>query len=424
MTSFPLAQLGVIIDFSDGSTFITTAMTLNSSTLGKLDTGQLADSATRADLSANVVSCSIRRGRNRILDQFQAGTATVVVNDPTGDLNPMNVSGAYYGKLVPLRKILIYAKYLGTQYPLFYGYINTYTTNFATGVNSVSQVTLQCTDGMRLINNAVISSVPASAAGDNTSTRITQILDLISWPSSLRSLDTGSSTCQIDPGTANRSALDALQVIADKTEFGGLFLSTTGQVKFYSRNNIALRAAQPQAYFDDQGSNTDYQSIQLMHDDVMIVNDVRVNRLGGAVQSVSDATSISTYFTHSGVRANNLVETDAEALSQAQTLLAARKDATLRISSLGLNLFDTTLAGVGRNITAFSTDIFTPIEVRKTMPGGSVFDEILLVQGINYDITKKSFVCTLMTAEPIIKAFVLDHGSLGVLDSTNGLLTY
>ena len=424
MAALGLPVLGAIIDFSDGATFITTAMTLDSSTLGKLDTGQLAVPTDRVDISSLVVSASIRRGRNRILDQFQAGTATVVLNDATGDFNPLNSSGAYYGKLVPLRKIQIFADYNGVRYPLFYGYINTYSTGFANGVAGVSQVTLQCTDGFRLLNNVIISTVAAAGAGDTTGARIGQILDLAGWPTGQRSIDTGSSTVQADPGTANRAVLDALQLVADKTEFGGLFCNNQGQMIFYSRANLGLRAAQPVYSFDDSGINIGYQGISIAHDDVLIVNDVKVNRLGGAVQEVTDSTSISTYFTHSGVRADNLLQTDTEVLSMAKMLLATRKDASVRIDSLQLNLFDNSASATTRVTAGLLIDIFTPITVSKTMPGASNFTETLLVQGISHDITKSSFKTTLMTAEPVIKSFVLDNSNVGVLDGTAGLITY
>jgi hypothetical protein len=112
---------GAIIDFTDGATFITTAFTLDDPVLGKLDTAQLAVASDRVDVSDRAISASIRRGRNRILDKFEAGTATLVLRDDNGDFNPANPSSPYYGKLTPLRKIQIFADYKGTRYPLFTG---------------------------------------------------------------------------------------------------------------------------------------------------------------------------------------------------------------------------------------------------------------------------------------------------------------
>jgi len=413
---------GAYIDFSDGATSVTTSFVLDSATNGLLGTGQLGEAGVRVDISSFVVSASIRRGRNRILDKFEAGTATVILKDDTGNFNPSNPSGAYYGKLTPLRKIQIYADYLGVRYPLFFGFIISYTTNFQMGLDSVSQVTLQCADGFRLINNVVFSSLPAAVAGDLTGTRINQLLDLASWPAPQRVIDAGDSTVQADPGTANRNLLDALQLVGDKSEFGGFFAGYDQNFYFLSRSKLAKQAANPQVVYSDDPSAIEYQGIEISHDDVMVLNDVSVNRLGGAVQEVSDATSIATYFNHSGLRQDILVQSDAEALNQAQMLLATRKDATVRISSLSLNLFDPTAST--RIIAGLASDLFNPIKVTKTMPGSTSITKTLLVQGVHHDMTKSTFNTKLITAEPIIKGFILDSTFAGVLDGSDGLLSY
>jgi hypothetical protein len=58
------------------------------------------------------------------------------------------------------------------------------------------------------------------------------------------------------------------------------------------------------------------------------------------------------------------------------------------------------------------------------MPGGSSIVKTLFVQGINHDMTKRSFDTRLVTAEPVIKAFILDSPTAGVLGGTEGLLSY
>ena len=422
VTGVPI--FGAIIDFTDGAEFITSAMQLDDTVYGKLDTGQLANSNDRVDVSDIAISGSIRRGRNRILDKFEAGTASVILRDDNGYFNPSNTSSPYYGKLLPLRKIQIFADYNGVRYPLFYGFIMSFTTNFQVGIDAYSKVTLQCVDGFRLLNNYTFSSLPTANAGETTGSRINKLLDLASWPTVARKIDTGDSTVQTDPGTSNRNMLDEIQLVGDKSEFGAVFADNDGDVYFFSRTNLSNRAANPTTIFSDSGSDVGYQSIELMHDDVLIVNDVTVQRLGGGAQQVVDSASQTTYFPHVGARTGIYVQTDAEALSQAQMLLATRKDATLRISSLGLNLFDPSSSATTRVQAGLSLDIFSPIQVTKTMPGSTSIVKTLFVQGVSHDMTKRSFDTKLMTAEPVIKAFVLDNTSVGVLDGTDGLLSY
>ena len=420
LPGFP--QLGVSIDFTNGAQFITTAFTLDSATKGVLDTAQLADADDRVDVSDITLQVAIRRGRNRILDKFEAGTATVILQDELGYFNPSNTSSPYYGQLIPLRKIQIYADFNGIRYPLFYGFIQQYLTSFAVGVDDVNKVTLQCVDGFRLLNNVAFTTLSGAAAGDLSSTRITQLLDAATWPAVARSINTGSSTLQNDPGTSNRNMLDAIQLVADKSENGGFFIDSAGNAVFLSRDTLAKKTSGSPVIFTDTGTGIDYQGIEVAHDDTLILNDVTVQRLGGVAQRVQDTNSQNAFFVHSGIRSDILIQTDSEALDQANMTLTTRKDASVRISSLTLNLFDS--SSPNRVVAGLDADIFDAIRVTKTMSGDSTITKDLLVQGVAYDITKRSFMAKLLTNEPTISGFVLDNAVTGVLDSSAGLLSY
>ena len=131
------------------------------------------------------------------------------------------------------------------------------------------------------------------------------------------------------------------------------------------------------------------------------MNDVSVQRLNGTNQIVSDQTSIDSYFKHSGARTGILVQTDQESLDQASLILASRKDATLRIDSMTLNLVDD--GQIARNIAGLELEIF--------------------VQGVQHDVTRTTFTTKILTSEPIIQAFILNSATQGVLDVA-GVLSY
>jgi hypothetical protein len=415
-----IPQLGAEIDFVNGPAFVSTAFTLDSATKGLLGTGQLADADDLVDISSIILRSSIRRGRNRILNQFEAGTATVEIKDDTGDWNPANTAGPYYGKLIPLRKIRIFADYEGIRYYLFSGFITSYDTTFALGADEVSRVILQCVDGFRLINNVAISTVPDTGAGQLSGTRIDKLLDASNWPTSQRVINAGDSTMQADPGTANRTVLEAIQTV-ETSELGGFFISAEGNATFYSRSTVSKFADSTPTNFSDNGSGISYAQIDLAFDDTLIVNDVSVQRLNGTNQTVTDQTSIDSYFTHSGAKTGILVQTDAESLDQATMILQARKDATLRIDSMTLNLVDD--GQVNRNIAGIDLEIFNLINVTKAMPGSTSITSELFVQGLQHDITRTTFTTKILTSEPIIQAFILNSTTQGILDVA-GVLSY
>jgi hypothetical protein len=415
-----IPQLGAEIDFVNGPAFISTAFTLDNVVKGVLGTGQLADADDSVDISSIILRASVRRGRNRILNKFEAGTAVVEIKDDNGDWNPANTAGPYYGKLVPLRKIRVFADYEGIRYYLFSGFITSYDTTFALGADEVSKVILQCVDGFRLLNNAAISTVPDTGAGQLSGTRINKLLDVVDWPQSQRDINAGDSTMQADPGTADRTVLGAIQTVED-SEFGGFFVDAEGNATFYSRTTVSQYADSTPVVFNDNGTGIGYAQIDLAFDDTLIVNNVSVQRLNGTNQTVSDQTSIDSYFIHSGARTGILVQTDQESLDQATMILESRKDATLRIDSMTLNLVDD--GQEARNIAGVDLEIFDLVNVTKAMPGSTSITKELFVQGLQHDITRTTFTTKILTSEPIIQAFILDSQTQGVL-GVAGVLSY
>jgi hypothetical protein len=416
-------HLGVSIDFANGPAFGNPLILDDPTTL--LDSAILADApADVVDVSDIALRVSIRRGRNRILNTFEAGTASVVLEDANGDWNPQNPSSPYYGKLLPLRKIRIWADYNdggGTdRYYLFSGYITSYDNSFRLGLDEVSSVTLQCVDAFRLFQNVSITTVAGSSAGQTTGARIENLLDLANYPTSQQSIDIGDTTVQADPGTS-RTLLAACQTI-EQTELGGFFINPEGDAVFLSRTTVSLKADQTPLLFNDDGTNIAYQSIDFAYDDTQIFNDITVTRLNGTPQEVQSTSSIETYFIHSGTRSDLLMQTDSDALNQANMLLHARENALFRIDSIGLNLMDS--SATSRIVAGLDSDLFTLINVTKTAQDSSTITLELFVQGITHDITPMTWTTKFLTAEPIIQAFILNSTTQGVLDGTQGVLSY
>jgi len=120
-----------------------------------------------------------------------------------------------------LRKVRVAATTATSQKYLFSGYVieyrYTYPTNQDTGY-----VDIICQDGFRLFNMANINTVTDSGAGQTTGTRIGKLLNQVSFPTSMRTIATGSNTCLADPATT-RTSLAAIKNV----EF-----SETGVVRY------------------------------------------------------------------------------------------------------------------------------------------------------------------------------------------------
>ena len=414
--------LKVEIDFANGPSF-SYPLLLDDGVYGILGTNVLADQPSDVvDISDMVMACSTRRGRNRILTNFEAGSATVTLNDPDSDFNPQNAAGPYFGKLIPLRKIRIYADTTVNsqvvQVNLFSGYITSYDTGFNTGVYDTSTVVLQCVDGFRLLNNVStgVTAIPGATVGQLSGARVNTILDFAGFPTSMRTTDVGNSTMQVDPGGL-RSVLAAIQTV-EQSEFGAFFMQRSGETLFLDRNSVSQRADGTPRIYNDLGLPTafPYTNVDFAFDDQLILNDVTVTALGLTPQTVTDQDSIDRFFTKAGARSDILVQTNAEALDQAETLLAARKDASLRIDSIDLNMY----ASISElnTLVNLSSDIYNLILVEKSMSGGSSIVRELFIQGVQHDVTPDSWTTKLLTAEPLIQAFILDSTTQGILGNT------
>jgi hypothetical protein len=418
-----LPTIKVEIDFSTGASF-GYPFVLDSPLFGVLDVNILADGPLDlVDITPQVRRVSTRRGRNRLLSQFEAGTATVTLNDPNSDFNPQNTSSPYFGKLFPLRKIRIYAETTLSGNPttvdLFSGYINSFDTKFYQGTNEDATVILQCVDGFRLLSNVSTETppIPGATSGQLSGARVETLLDFADFPTSLMLLDTGQSQMQVDPG-GNRSILQAIQTI-EQSEFGAFFMGRDAKATFLDRETISLLADNIVSEYTDTsplpGGQFPYSQVDFAYDDQQILNDVAVNALGGSVFTATDLDSINKYSYKSANRTDLLMLDDEEAQDQASMIVATRKDAEIRIDSMSLNLnADVSELNTFNNLRL---DLFTTINITKAMPGGSSITKEVFVQGVNHDVTPLTWNTTVYTAEPIIQAFILDSTTQGILDS-------
>jgi len=410
-----LPVVNAVINFSTGPAFAQ-AMILDT---GILDTNVLADAtAVIVDVSNVVDSIQTIRGRNAQADQFQTGTLSLRIVDQNGDFNPQNPASPYYNLLTPMRKVQITATYGAVTYPIFSGFITSYTTTTPKNANDVVYTTIQAVDAFRLAQNAQISTVAGTSAGQLSGARINALLDAIAWPNSMRDVDAGLTTMQADPGTA-RTSLAAMQTV-ETSEYGALYVDAAGSFVFQDRNVTAGSTGATPTVFNDNGTDIGYFNAVWRLDDTLVYNSASVTRTGGTAQVAINQASIDKYFVHSYNQQNLLMQTDAVALDYAQAYVASRAETSIRCDAIQLDLYtDNYNTGI---IAALALDYFDPITITTNQPGGSTLTKTLQVFGVAQSITPNSWKTTLTTLEPIIDGFILDSAIYGLLDS--GVLSY
>jgi hypothetical protein len=386
---------------------------------GILDTNILGDAASViVDVSNVVDNIETKRGRNPQADQFQTGTLIMRIVDQNGDFNPQNPASPYYNLLTPMRKVQITATYGATTYPIFSGFITTYTTTTPKNANDVVYTTITAVDAFRLAQNAQISTVAGTSAGQLSGARINALLDAIDWPASMRDVDAGLTTMQADPGTA-RTSLAAMQTV-ETSEYGALYVDAAGSFVFQDRSVTAGSTGATPTVFNDNGTDISYFNAVWRLDDTLVYNSASITRTGGTAQTAINQPSIDKYFIHSYNQQNLLMQTDAVALDYAQAYVASRAETSIRCDAIELDLYtDNYNLGI---IAALSLDYFDPVTITTNQPGGSTLTKTLQVFGVAMSITPNSWKTTLTTLEPIIDGFILNSSIYGLLDS--GVLSY
>jgi len=404
------AQIAVSFDFSSGATF-GAGFVIGSPDNGVIGVNRFGSSDVvipTVDLTPDVYSISIRRGRNIMKDTYEAGTAIVRVLDPLGYFNPQNPNSPYFGYLVPLRKLRISATTATAEHFLFSGYVNDYRYPFPQG-QETAYVDILCTDGYRLLQMANVGTIADTAAGQTTGTRIGKILDDVQWPVSMRSIGTGVTTCVADPGTV-RTTLEAIKNAEFSEGLGAFYMSPDGTAVFKSRSEVASTLANTPTEFN-QTTGIPYKNVKYAFDDKLIINDVKFNRVGGTAQNVISQTSIDKYFPHGLTQENLIAETDTIVAGIAGNYVNTRKETTIRIDEMTVDLLDPDVP----TDTMIGLDYFDNLKITNVTQEGSEIQKTLQAQGFAWDITPNKMTVSITTLEPILDAFIIGSSTYGII---------
>jgi len=403
------AQIAVSFDFSSGATF-GYPFTIGDAKNGVIGVSQMFNSVVPEpiiDLTPDVRQITITRGRNLQRDQYEAGTAVVRVLDPNSYFNPQNTASPYYGYLVPLRKIRISATTGTTQKFLFSGYTTEYRYTYDQA-EQMGYVDIYVADAFRLYQLSQVTTVTGATAGQDTGTRIGKILDALNFPTSMRTLATGNSLCQADPGT-NRTALAALKN-AEFSEQGSFYIDGSGNAIFKNRNTVVSSISGTPIEFN-QTTGIPYRNLVFAFDDKLIINQASMTRVGGSLQFAENTASAIRYFPHAYNQTDLVIDTDANALNIARTYVATRAETTIRIDAMTVDLLDPAVP----TDTMIGLDYFSNCRITNIQPDGSEIVKTLQVQGLNWNITPNAMQVTVTTLEPIVDGFVIGSAERGII---------
>ena len=101
------------------------------------------------DITTDVRRWDTTRGRNRELERFQPGRATIVLGNLDRQYDSQYEDGDWFGNLKPMRRVRIRETFDGVTYPIFDGFVDRWLLDYPlTGKDATATVT--ATDGFKL----------------------------------------------------------------------------------------------------------------------------------------------------------------------------------------------------------------------------------------------------------------------------------
>lgn len=372
-------------------------------------------------VSTYVRSITTRRGRSRFADNFDSGSATIVLDnrgrtfDPsatgylvdstlvTVDDPSIKVDGLitpYAASIKPRKAITVD---IGGQY-VFTGQVEDWDLQYDLGGDSVA--ICKVADGLALLTERTLTG--GTAVAGTSGARVTTTLDDADWPTARRSIDTGSASLGADVIAENQNALDYLNKIA-VTEAGSLFISREGLLEFRARTDLQTPTG---TTFADDGSGIPFSAIDFEYGTERLYTSVAITYPNGTATATADAAALDDYGT-SVLTVTTLLD-DATAAQEMADYYAARYCVPLvRITGLEVKMhgisadyYDAVLA---RELGDLVTVKFTPNGI------GEPVTQDLSIESIEHSITDGGTVHFVnMSLSDSLSGFIIGQSLLGV----------
>ena len=279
-------------------------------------------------------------------------------------------------------------------------------------------VGLAADDFVLLANTVVEADITPSV--ELSGARVDYLLDLpeIDYPLTTRNISAGLATLGAYQIDANTNALTYLQAIAT-SEQGACFIAANGDLTFTDRLDASF--ASIAAEFSDTGTDIPYTALQVIYRQEFLYNRIQATIQGGAVQIANDAASQTEFGITTYSLPDLLLQSNSEALTLANYLVALYANPQYRFDDLGLIV--SAMSAPNRNAIN-ALELQDVVSVTRTYTTGSPASvtEIYAVERLTHLITAGEHRVTVgLFNTEILYQLVLDDAVFGVLDSTNAL---
>jgi hypothetical protein len=333
-------------------------LTLNDPVKGQLDNASWPLGGTVfVDITNDVNSYTITRGKNRELEGYQSGEAIVVLNNTRRYYDPLYTASPYYGNIVPKKEIRISTNNIVE----FFGVVSDWNLDYAPG--RLDTATVVADDAFVYLNNQTLSA--STATVQLSGARINSVLDAIGYPATTRTIDAGNTTLGADVIPAEQNVLAYLKKI-EQTELGSVFISKGGNVTFKSRNSVAPTSSA--VLLADDGTGIPYQNLKVVYGSEQLANEIVVSSVvTGSTATASDTVSQSQYGVFNLSILDLLMNSNDDLVNMATFLTSKYANPEYRFESLDVRVNDLTTTQQNQMLSIELGDVvnvkFTPSNI-------------------------------------------------------------
>ena len=353
---------------------------LNDPVFGVLDTSTLGG-LQFADLTSLVESVNITRGRNRQLDQFNSGTATVTFDNASRILDPLNTDSVFYPFVLPRCPIVISANGI----PIYSGLVVDWNLDY--DLANQDRMYARCADDFTVLANQALNAFTPSA--ELSGARVSAVLDRpeINYQGA-RQIGTGSSNLGAYAVSAETNVLNYLQLVTT-SEQGYLYIAADGRLTFKGRTEVLNQPAD--AVFASNGTGLPYQTLTNEFGDELLYNYIVTESPAGGPFDAIDTTSQALYQSQQYSVTNLLNSSASEVEALGDYLLGKYKNPVLRFTGLSNQLAALSATNQDACLNLDLTDISS---ITKTFVQGtpSSVTQSVIVSGISHNITPGSHI--------------------------------
>jgi hypothetical protein len=360
------------------------------------------------DITENVRSVSITRGKNRELDNFGPGLANIVFNNHDRTFDPTYADSPLFTHIVPRRAIKVSFIPEFDMFPtptsLYLGVVDDWNLSFEVGGDSLASAA--CSDALALFANQALESNPASppevyvgpsftvSSGfgftllqdtERSDQRIEKILDQLSYPvyfdplaadTRTRIIFEGSQILGQDAVEDGANALQYIQLV-ERSEPGKFYINRFGVPTYLGRNTGRSRG---QVEFSDDGTGFNYTSLDVEYGSEYLYNEVVISSdITNGTAIASDFQSQDEYEKRALVRTDLLMSTTQAAVDMALAFVTKFSEPEFRFSNLS---FIAESGQMPRPIATIDLNEIVPIKFTPNKIGDPIerFAEVISIE--------------------------------------------